>query len=92
MSHSVLTIRLTPRARRNEISQLREGVLYVKVTAPPVEGAANRALLALLSQKLDVPPSALCLISGETSRIKRIRVEGLDEQTLWARLGLQEKS
>ncbi len=90
MKQCCLSIRLTPRARRNEIGPLREGVLYVKVTAPPVEGAANRALLSLLSQKLNVPLSALRLISGETSRHKRIIVEGLDEETLWARLGQKE--
>ena len=81
-----LAVRVTPRASREEITGERNGAITIKLTAPPVKGAANKALLALLSKRLGVPKSALEITGGETARLKRLRVEGLDEHAVRERL------
>jgi len=71
-------LRVTPRAARDEITGWREaGVLGVRVTAPPVEGEANRAVAMLLARALRVPPSAVTLVRGERGRDKVVRISGL---------------
>lgn len=77
MDAATLRVRLTPRAARNQIDGWDGDLLRVRVTAPPVEGKANYALLRLLADALDVSPSRLRLIKGQTSREKVIAVEGL---------------
>jgi uncharacterized protein (TIGR00251 family) len=67
-----------PRAARTALIGLHGGALKVKVKAPPVEGKANEAVLGLLAETLGVPGGRLTLMSGEQSRNKRIRVDGLD--------------
>jgi hypothetical protein len=59
------------------IAGWRDGVLLIKVTAPPVDSAANAAVIDLLSSALDVPKRAVQIVRGEASRQKHIRVEGL---------------
>lgn len=86
MSTCELPIRVTPRASREEVAGEREGAISVKLTAAPVKGAANKALLAFLSKRLAVPKSALEIVAGETGRLKRLRIEGLDETTARQRL------
>ena len=81
-----LRIRVTPRASRNEVVGERGESIAIKLTAPPVKGAANKALLDFLARKLRVPASALSIVGGETSREKRVRVEGLGEEAARARL------
>jgi uncharacterized protein (TIGR00251 family) len=71
-----------PRAARSALVGMHGGALKVKVTAAPVDGRANQALLSLLAATLRVPQSRLQLLSGEGSRRKRIRVEGLDRATV----------
>jgi hypothetical protein len=80
-------VRLTPRASREEIVGLRDGVLQVRVTAPPVDGAANAALVRLLAKRLRVGRGAVRIVSGETARTKMIEVDGLTEDETAARLG-----
>jgi uncharacterized protein (TIGR00251 family) len=81
-----LFVRLTPRARRNEITGTIEvdgrQALAVRLAAPPVEGAANKALIAFLAEKLGVPRSAVSIETGEKSRLKVVRIRGLGEQAL----------
>jgi len=60
----------------------------VRVSAPPVEGAANEAILDLLARSLDLPRRAVTLISGEHGRAKRVRIVGLGVDEVRARLGL----
>jgi uncharacterized protein YggU (UPF0235/DUF167 family) len=67
-------IRLIPRAARTAIAGVRDGVLQVRVTAAPVNGAANRALLELLGKTLRVGPSTIRIESGATSSRKRLSV------------------
>jgi uncharacterized protein (TIGR00251 family) len=71
-------VKVAPRASHNKIAQISEGVLKVRLTAPPVEGAANRALVKLLAKALGLPKSKVQVIKGLKSRDKRILVEGLD--------------
>ena len=67
-------VRLIPRAARSAVAGVREGALLVRVTAAPVNGAANKALLALLSAILKVPKTAIRIESGATSPRKRLSV------------------
>jgi uncharacterized protein (TIGR00251 family) len=85
---TILRLRVVPRASRDEIVGWREpGVLSVRVTAPPVEGEANRAVSVLLARALGVRPSAVTVVRGERGRDKLIRVEGLAATELQRRLG-----
>lgn len=68
---------LTPRSAREEAGGLYQGALRVKVKAPPVDGKANLALLKLMAARLGVRRSDLEIVSGQTSRIKTLRVRGL---------------
>ena len=86
-----LVLRVTPSAGRSGIFgpvDVGEGrtALAVKVAAPPVDGAANDALIALLAKELGVARSALCLVSGATSRLKVVRVADfpLPKLAAWA--------
>ena len=67
-------VRLQPGARQQGVAGEHGGALKVAVTAPPEAGKANRALIDLLSEVLEVPKSAIEIVSGHTSRRKRIRV------------------
>ena len=67
-------VRLIPRAARSAVAGVREGTLLVRVTAAPVNGAANKALLDLLSATLKVPKTAIRIESGATSPRKRLSV------------------
>jgi hypothetical protein len=83
----VLQVRVQPRAKRSAVTGVHGGALKCSVTAPPVEGAANAALIELLSDVLGVPRRMIALERGEQSRTKTVRVHGLDAATLRARLG-----
>ncbi len=84
---TLLRVRLTPRAARQGITGWREDVLLVRVTAPPVEGRANEALLRLLADALGLGRTQVRLVSGTASRDKTVRVEGLSPAQVRARLG-----
>lgn len=77
-----LTVRLTPRGGRAQIDGIIERggapVLALRVAAPPVDGAANAAVVALLADALHVPRSAVRLVAGEKARIKRLHLTGHD--------------
>ena len=90
---SLVRLRVTPRAARDEITGWREGgVLNVRVTAPPVEGEANRAVARLLARALRVPPSAVTVVRGERGRDKIVRINGLALGEIEARVArLAEK-
>jgi len=82
-----LRVRVTPRAKRNEIAGFRDGVLQIRVAAPPIEGKANASVLKLLAKRLGVPRSSLIVVRGEGSRDKVIRIERLNEEEVKAALG-----
>jgi uncharacterized protein YggU (UPF0235/DUF167 family) len=71
-----LTIRLTPRGGRDRVEGVRDGVLLARVAAPPVDDAANQALLRLLAAELGFPRSSLRLVAGATGRQKVVIVDG----------------
>jgi uncharacterized protein (TIGR00251 family) len=81
-----LAIKLQPRASKNEISDVAGPELRIKVTAPPVDAAANEALLRLLADKLDCSRSKVELIRGHTARHKVVKVHGLTASAVLARL------
>lgn len=70
----LLTLRLQPRASRDEIAGPYGDALKVRITAPPVDGKANAHLLRFLAELFDVAPSSVELLSGETGRDKRVRI------------------
>jgi uncharacterized protein len=71
-----LRVRVTPRSKRNAIAGARDGAVLVRLTAPPVEGAANTALAQILAKALGIAPSAIELVRGATGRDKLVRVSG----------------
>ncbi len=75
-SRLLVAVRVTPRASRNELS-FADGVLHVRLTAPPVEGAANAALIALLAKRLGLPRRAIHILRGTAARHKTVAVDGL---------------
>ena len=81
-----LRIKLQPRASRNEIGEAVGDELKIKVTAPPVDSAANEALLRLLADVLDFPRSGIQLVRGKTSRHKVVALTGLTAEAVMARL------
>jgi hypothetical protein len=72
--------RVTPRASRNALKGVREGVLLVALNAPPVEGRANEALIAFLADLMGVPKSHISLMGGEHRRNKVVFIDGLSPQ------------
>ena len=81
-----LDVRVMPRARRTEVAGLRDDDLLIRLVAPPVEGAANDALVAFVAQWLAVPRRAVHILSGERSRRKRLAVDGVSADLIRARL------
>jgi uncharacterized protein (TIGR00251 family) len=67
-------VRVQPRGKKNKVVGLLDDALKIKITAPPVDGAANAMCIKFLSSLLKVPKSALEIVSGQTSRIKMIRL------------------
>lgn len=84
----ILTVRAVPRASRNEIGDEKDSALRIRLQAPPVDGKANKALLRFLADTLDVAPSRLALLSGETGRNKRVLITGVSVADALRRLGL----
>lgn len=81
----IVPVRVTPRARRNALA-LEDGVLRAWLMAPPVEGAANAALLALLAERLALPKRAVTLVRGETAREKLVAIEGITAEVFRQRI------
>lgn len=74
------TVRVQPRASRAAVSGVHGGALRVRLQAPPVDGAANEALVDLLAERLEVTRSAIRIVSGMTGRTKRVDVDGIDAE------------
>jgi uncharacterized protein (TIGR00251 family) len=77
---ATLSVRIQPRASKNEIISREGGGLKIRLTAPPVDGAANEALIRFLADTLSVPKSQVGIVSGQTSRDKIIRIDGLSSE------------
>jgi uncharacterized protein (TIGR00251 family) len=86
VEHCEITVRLQPRARENAIVGERNGVLVVRVTAPPVDGRANDALCRLIAKRARVAAGRVAVVRGASSREKLVRVDGIGCERLRAAL------
>lgn len=75
--HAEIQVRLRPRGSRDELMGVRDGVLQARVTAPPVDGRANRALCKLIAKRLGLAPSRVTVVRGEKARDKLLRIDGI---------------
>ena len=82
----VLSVRVNPRASKNAIAGRRGEALLVRLSAPPVEGAANDALVDYLAKALSVPRRQISIVSGHKSRDKRVAIGGRTERDVAARV------
>lgn len=86
-SGAALAIRVLPRASRNEIAEIRsDGTIRIRLTAPPVDGKANAALIQFLSEVLDIPRSRIEIVAGATGRDKLVSILDLDPDTASERI------
>jgi uncharacterized protein (TIGR00251 family) len=85
-NQSHIKVKVIPRSSRNQIIKKAGDVVTVKLAAPPVEGAANRALISLLAEKLRLPKRNIDIVSGKGSRLKLLRVRGLSLSEITSRL------
>jgi hypothetical protein len=84
--NALVRVRVQPRASRSAIEGWRDGVLALRVTAPPVDGEANRAVSALLAEALGIRASAVSVVRGLRGRDKTVRVDGMTEPEVRVRL------
>jgi len=85
-AEATLDIRVIPRSPRTSVDGMRGAAILVRLAAPPVDGAANAALIAFLSAALDIPRRQIAIVSGERSRDKRVRVAGIETAAAISRL------
>jgi uncharacterized protein len=83
-----LRVRIQPRASREEIAGVAGDAIRIRLTAPPVDGTANEALVRFLAVLLQVPRSAIELVSGRTGRTKLVAVTGVSVEETVRRLGV----
>jgi uncharacterized protein (TIGR00251 family) len=77
-----LDVRVTPRASKNAVEGFRAGVLIVRVTAPPVDSAANDAVIDLVAKALGIPRRQVTIVRGATSRHKVVDIDGFTHDQL----------
>jgi uncharacterized protein (TIGR00251 family) len=85
-SEVVLDVRVIPRAPRTAVAGRRGGAILIRLAAPPVDGAANDALVKFLSDTIGIPRRAIRLVSGDKSRDKRVAIAGVDLPAVLAAL------
>jgi hypothetical protein len=74
----IIDVRVIPRASRPGVAGVRDGDILLRLQAPPVDGAANAEVVAILADLLDVPRGAVTILAGHHSRRKRIAVTGVE--------------
>lgn len=77
-SGTLVDIVVQPRASTSEITGVHDGVVRLRIAAPPVDGAANSAVIALMSKTLHIRKSEMQIVSGHSGRRKRLLIRGLD--------------
>ncbi|MBU1693304.1 MAG: DUF167 domain-containing protein [Verrucomicrobia bacterium] len=82
-------MRVVPRAARDAIQGVHDGMLKVRLQAPPVNNKANEALVCFLAEKLDLPRARVRLTAGAAGRTKQVFVSGLDGREIARRLGVE---
>ena len=80
-----------PGAKQTQLAGTHDGKPKIQLKAPPVDGEANKALIAFLAQQCGVPKSAIRIEMGASGRTKRVEVEGMDEAALRLALGLADQ-
>lgn len=85
---ALLSVKAQPRASSNEIGEAMGAELKIKITAPPVDSAANEALVRFLAETLECPKNRVELVRGGTSRHKTIQIHGMTGADVAARLGV----
>jgi uncharacterized protein (TIGR00251 family) len=88
MPAALLSIRVIPRARRTEVSGRRGDAILIRLAAPPVDGAANDALIAYLADRLGLPQRHVAIVRGATTRDKTVAIEGVAPAEILRRLGI----
>ena len=83
---TTLSIYVQPRAARTEVAGQHGEAIKIRVAAPPVDGAANEELVRFLAERLGTPRSAVTIVSGATSRTKRVRISGMTDAEAISRL------
>ncbi|MDI6828442.1 MAG: DUF167 domain-containing protein [Armatimonadota bacterium] len=86
MEKALLKVKVSPRGSRNQIMGWQDDVLLVKITAPPIEGSANKACMEFLADRLGIKKSQISLIMGATSREKTFEILGLSFADIKQRL------
>jgi uncharacterized protein len=85
---ALLSIRVQPRAKRDEVVGERAGAIVIRLAAPPVDGKANAALTAFIAKAAGVPRSRVAIVRGASARDKVVRVMGVAEADLRRALGV----
>lgn len=80
----IVHVRVIPRARKSQFGGERNGAIVVRLAAPPVDNAANEALVTFLSESLGVTRNRVTIVSGERSRDKRVDITGITREQLLA--------
>ncbi len=88
---ATLSVRIQPRASRNGIVLMEGGGLKIRLTAPPVDGAANEALVRFLADTFSLPKSQIEIVTGHTSRDKTIRITGIGQEQAEEALNREKK-
>jgi uncharacterized protein (TIGR00251 family) len=83
-----IAVRVIPRARKSEIAGVRADAVLIRLAAPPVDGAANAALVDFLRRQLELPARSIRILSGERARLKRLAVSGVTVETVRRLLNL----
>jgi uncharacterized protein (TIGR00251 family) len=74
---TIIRVKVLPRSSRDEIAGVEDGIVRIKLTAPPVQGKANKALIKLLAKHLGVPKQSIAIVAGERARLKSVAIEGV---------------
>ena len=77
---ATLSVRIQPRSSKNDVTVMEDGSLKIRLTAPPVDGAANEALIKFLASELGIAKSQIEIVSGHTAKNKIIRISGIDQE------------
>ncbi len=77
---TVISVKVLPKSSRNEILGMAEGICKVKIKAPPVDGKANKALVKILADACALPKKNVEILSGWTSRLKKVRILGVTQE------------
>jgi len=86
----IFTVKVVPGSSRTSVSGLLNGMVKIKVSAPPEKGKANQSLIEFLAKKLGVKKNVVSIISGKTNPVKDIQILGMSTAILQKKLGLEK--